>query len=150
MSTQERTGEPSNNRKSLYQAARKQDFQPESAGLIEVFHQSGKREFSCPAVHCRTLHTSFSSNAMMDGEVYYQRSFQRDAGTHWGGVHARLFDAQFASGYDQSLNFASAFVDLGDLCVPEIPFHRQFLTVSHAAMNLYSLMRDEHGSFGCE
>src|SRR5438309_1881603 len=43
---------------------------------------------------------------------------------------------------DQPLDLRSPLVDLGDARVAKVPLHAQLLRVSHAAVNLYRLVRD--------
>lgn len=47
-----------------------------------------------------------------------------------------------------ALDFAGAFIDLGDLGITEVALQRHFLGVAHAAVDLYGLMCNPHRRFG--
>src|SRR5215217_3094165 len=64
--------------------------------------------------------------------------------------HNELFQSQFTSGDDESLDFARTFVNFRDLGIPEIALYGKFLAITHSTMNLNSLVRHVHCSLGSE
>src|SRR5258706_4537538 len=93
------------------------------------------------------------------GEICIFKDFRSAVLAEKGGFHGEqfyyvisctLFDPQFTARNHQSLYLACALVNLRDLCIAKVTFHRQFFAVSHAAMNLYGLMCNIHGCLGCK
>src|SRR5574340_139288 len=64
------------------------------------------------------------------------------------GAAAESGRAQFRPRDHQPLNLAGSLIDLGDLGIPEIAFHGQLATVSHATVDLDGRVSAIHRSLG--